>query len=60
MQKLLNCVHSEGFLDTPFTGSTEFKHLSWTYHVSNDPEIIVMGNCYDILRAFLLEPVRST
>ena len=57
MQKLLNCVRSEGFLDARFTGSTKFEHLSWAYHIFNDLEIIVMSNGYDVLRASLLEPV---
>jgi len=55
MQKLLNCVRSEGILGARFTGSTKFKHLSWTYHVFNDPKIVVMGNGYDVLRTFRLE-----
>ena len=59
MQKQLNCVRSERFLDGCFTGSTKFKHLSWTYYVFNDLKIIVMGNGRDILRAFLLEPVNE-
>ena len=60
MQKLLNCICSEGFLGARFTGSTKFEHLSWTYHVFSDLEIIVMGNGYGVLRAFLLEPVDLT
>jgi len=57
IQKLLNCVRSEGFLvGTRFTGSTKFEHLSWTYYVFDDLKIIVMGNGNDVLRAFLLEP----
>jgi len=59
MQKLLDCVCSDGFLGARFTCSTnlKFEHLSWTYHVLNDLKIIIMGNGYDVLRAFLLEPV---
>jgi hypothetical protein len=57
-QKLLNCVRSDGFLGTRFTGSIKFKHLSWTYHIFNDPKVIVMGNGYDVLGAFLLEPAK--
>ena len=56
MQKLLNCIRSEGFLGARFAGSTKFEHLSWTYHVFNNLKIIVVGNGYDVLRAFLLEP----
>jgi len=55
MQKLLNCVCSEDFLGARFTGSTNFEHLSWTYQVFNDLKIIIMGNGYDVLRAFLWE-----
>ena len=57
MQKLRNCVRSEGFLGARFTGSTKYNHFSWAYYVSNDPKIIVMGNGHDVLRAFLLEPL---
>jgi len=56
MQKLLNCIRSKRFLGARFTGSTEFEHLSWTYQVFNDLKIIIMGNGYDVLGAFLLEP----
>jgi len=56
MQKLFNCIRSEGFLGARFTGNTMFEHLSWTYQVFNDLEIIIMGNGYDVLGAFLLEP----
>jgi len=58
MQKLLNCMHSEGFLGARFAASTKSEHLSWTYRVFNDLKIIVMGNGYDVLRAFLLEPAK--
>ena len=59
-QKLLNCVRSEDFLGAYFTRSTKFKHLifSWAYHVFKGLEVIVMGNGYDVLRAFLLEPAK--
>jgi len=53
MQKLLDCIRSKGFLGARFTGSTEFEHLSWTYQVFNDLKIIIMGNSYDVLGAFL-------
>jgi len=56
MQKLLDCVCSEGFLGARFPCSTKFEYLSWTYQVFNDLKIIIMGNGYDILRAFLVEP----
>jgi len=59
MQKLLNCIRSEGFLlGARLTGSIKTKHLAWAYHVFNDREIIVMGNGCDVLRAFLLEPAK--
>ena len=58
MQELFNRVRSEGILGARFTRSTKFKHLSSTYHVFNDPKIIVMGNGYDVLRAFLFEPTK--
>ena len=58
MQKLLNCVRGEDSLGTRFTGGTKFEHLPGTYYVFNDLKIIVMGNCYDVLRAFLLEPAK--
>ena len=35
-----------------------FEHLSWTYHVFNDLKIIVVGNGYDVLMAFLVEPTK--
>ena len=58
MQKLLNCVRSEGFLGAQFTGSAKFEHLSWAYHIFNDLEIIVMGNGYDVLGAFLVKTTK--
>ena len=58
MQKLFNCLRSEGFLGARFTDDTKIKHLSWTYHVFHDPKVIVMGNGYDVFRAFLLEPAK--
>ena len=53
MQKLLNSISSDGFLDAHVIGGT--KHLSRTYHVFNKLKIVIMGNCYGVLGAFLLE-----
>ena len=58
MQKLLNCIRSEGILRARFTGSTKFKHLSWTYHVFIDLKVFVVSNGCDIRRAFLSEPTK--
>ena len=56
MQKLLNSISSEVFLDVHVIGGT--KYLSRTYHVFNQLKVIIMGNCYGALWAFLLEPTQ--
>jgi len=56
MQKPLNSTSSEGFLDAHVIGCT--KHLSPTHHVFDQLKIVIMGNCYGVLRAFLLEPAQ--
>jgi len=57
MQKLLNCVRSDGILGARFTSGTKFKHLSLTHHVFNDLKIIIMGNGHGVFRAFLSNPL---
>jgi hypothetical protein len=62
MQKVLYCIRSKNFLWAHYYwySGIKSKVLSWirTHHIFNELKIIVMGNGYGTLRAFLLDSTK--